>query len=362
MGLFDKFKKNETEPALQQETEVKAAEPDKSTDRAIPTVKVDLTSQEAVDKRLIELYNMDSLYIILTNGIADFERGLSIPMVLMPKEEQKVILIFSDYEKAKKYVTVKRPMMVDGVLPIGEIKKSDNLNNIDVICANAMALGITAIDFDIDDENGFGCKLPYFMQLNKMSGQGQIIFSKEEMEKIKENNGKFTPRFNAMHIVDFTNPYSLSKERAGEVMEKILADGGIEWAVDNAAVHELCYAANQLMFKTVQEEKESTQEADKYKSVVNEINELIFNKLAGLDKWYTLTDKETGEIYTKNGAVYLIYTPRYANRMPQGTVQKAFPPTVAELAYLVGDKPVNMVVVTDGPKIMHLIDRSVFGF
>jgi hypothetical protein len=283
-------------------------------------------------------------------------------MVLMPKEDTKVIIIFSAYEKAVKYVTEKRPMVVDGVMPIGEIKKSDTINNLDVICANALALGVTAIDFDIDDENGFGCQLEYFMKHNNMKGQGQILFSKEEVEKIKENDGKFKPRFNAMHIVNFTNPYNLSKERADEVMEKILGEDGIEWAKENAAIHELCYTANQLMARAVQDEKENAEQADKYKSLVDEINELLFDKLAKLNRWYTLTVKETGEVYTKNGAAYIFYTPRYANRMPAGTVQKAFPPSVAEFAYLIGNKQVSTVVVTDGPKIMHIIDRSVFGF
>lgn len=355
MELFGRLKKNDVQPQVSMPKQAEQS-------AAIPSVKVDLTSGEAVDKRLKEIYAMESLYIILTTGIADFERGLSLPMVLMPKEEQRVILIFSDYEKAKRYVTIKRPMVVDGVYPIGEIKKDDKINNLDVICANAMAQGVTSIDFDVDDENGFGCKLTYFMQINKMDGQGQIVFSKEEMEKIKANNGKFVPRFNAMQIANFTNPYNLYKERADEVMDEILSDSGVEWARENAAVHELCYTANQLMFKALQAEKENEELGEKYKRTVDSINYIIFDKLAQLKKWYTLTNKDTGEIYIKNGAVYLIYTPRYFNRMPEGTVQTELPPSVAELAYLIGDKPVKMVVVTDGPKIMHIIDRVVFGF
>lgn len=363
MGIFDKLKKNgsELQADTAEEKETVKAQPESKREK-IPTVKVDLSSKEAVDKRLKELYEAESLYIILSAGMADFERGISVPMVLMPKEEQRIILIFSDYAKAKRYVTEKRPMVVDGVYPIGEIKKSDSINNIDVICANALSIGITAIDFDVDDENGFGCQLPYFMQLNKMDGQGQVIMTKEEMELVKSNGGKFKPRFNAMHIVDFTNPYALYKERADEVVGALLGESAEQWARDNAAVHELCYGANQLMFKAVQAEKEDEELAEKYKKTVDTINEVIFDKLARLEKWYTLVNAENNEIYIKNGAAYIIYTQRYGNRMPEGTKLIAIPPSVAEFAYVIGDKSVNMVVVTDGPKIMHIIDRAVFGF
>jgi hypothetical protein len=48
--------------------------------------------------------------------------------------------------------------------------------------------------------------------------------------------------------------------------------------------------------------------------------------------------------------------------MPRGTKLAEVHPSVAELAYLVGNRPVNIVAVTDGPSIMHIIDREVFGF
>lgn len=360
MGLFNKRKKNEKEAVIQPSQEVKNVDADKE----ISSEKVDLTSSEAVNAKLKEIYQKDSLYIVLNIYIADLERGLSVPLVLMPKdkEDHKVMVVFTDYEKAKTFVTQKRPMVIDGILPIAEIKKDDKINNMDIICANAMAQGINAIDFDVDDDNGFGCKLQYFMQINNMSGQGQIVFSNEEMEKIKANGGKFTPRFNAMYIMNFDNPYSLSKERAEEVVNVLLEDDGIEKA-EECTIHELCYGANKLMYKAAEAEKnKDTQECERLKGLVDDLNEVIFNKLSELKQWYTLKNKETGEIYTKNGAAYIIYTPRYGNRMPQGTVLEAFPASVAEFAYLVGNSPVNMVVVTDGPNIMHLIDRGLFGF
>lgn len=357
MGLFNKLKKNEAE----NEQTIQQEKPEAT--EQVKSVKVDLTSDEAVNKRLKEIYEMEKLYVLLTPTMADLERGLSIPMVLGPNETEKVILIFTEYEKALRYLEEKRPVaIVDGVYPIGEINKNDKIQNIDVICANAHALGITAIDFDVDDENGFGCKLPYFMQINQMSGEGQIVFSKEEMEKIKANDGKFSPRFNAMHIVNFTNPYLLYKERADEIMEAIVKEDGVQWAEDNAQIHELCYGANRLMSMAAQEESSGEGSGEKYIRIVDELNELIFDKLSKLDKWYTLANRETGELFVHNGIVYIVYTTRYSNRLGQENVIKDFPPSVAELAYLVGDREVKQVAVTDGPNIMHVIDRSVFGF
>lgn len=362
MGLFDKLKKNDvSEP--QKAAENEQAPQEKAEEDKVKSVKVDLTSNEAVDKRLKEIYEQEKLYILLTPGMADLERGISIPMVLGPNETEKVILIFTDYKKAVRYLDEKRPAaIVDGVYPIGEISKSDKIQNIDVICANALALGITAIDFDVDDENGFGCKLPYFMQVNKMSGQGQIIFTKEELEKIKANDGKFSPRFNAMYIMNFTNPYALYKERAEEVMEALLKDDAAEWAKENAEIHEICYGANRLMSMASQEEYKKSGDAEKYIALVDELNEVIFDKLSKLDRWYTLANRETGELFVHKGIVYVVYTPRYANRLGNENVLKSFPPSVAELAYLVENRDVKLVAVTDGPNIMHVIDRSVFGF
>lgn len=363
MGIFDKFKKDNAPEPVELEENVQKTPPEEPAEEEIKTVKVDLSSSEAVDKRLKEIYETEKLYILLTAGMADLERGISIPMVLGPNETEKVILIFTDYKKAVRYLDEKRPAaIVDGVYPIGEIIKSDKIQNIDVICANALALGITAIDFDVDDENGFGCKLPYFMQVNKMDGQGQIVLTKEEMEKIKENDGKFAPRFNAMYIVNFTNPYALYKERADEVMEALVKDGALEWAKENAQIHELCYGANRLMSMASQEENKKSGDAEKYIALVDGLNEVIFDRLSRLDRWHTLENRETGELFVHNGIVYIVYTTRYANRLGRENVLKAFPPSVAELAYLVGNKEVKLVAVTDGPNIMHVIDRAVFGF
>ena len=370
MVFFGKNKKNRdtVQPSLDENTETAAnvtgradeESSDKAGGEAVPSVKLDLKDKAAVDKRLREIYAMDSLYIILTMGIADLDRGYSIPMVIMPSEGERVILIFTAYEKARKYAEERRPMALDGVVPIAEIKKSDKLHNIDVICANAAALGITAVNFDVDDENGFGCKLPYFMELNDMSGQGQVVFTKEELEQIKANGNKFKPRFNAMPIIDFENPYRLLQSRADEVEENVLAEDGLDWARENAALHELCYTANSLTAKASDGADEET--AEKYRSIVDGLNEIIFDKLAELDRWYTVADKQTQKICIKDGIVYLIYTPRYANRMAPGLTQLSLPPSVAELNYLIGDEKVEKVAVTDGPKIMHIIDRSVFGF
>ena len=369
MGLFDAFKKNNNleqaaEPvqaADTAQTDVKK-EDEKPEDKKSASPALDLTDKEQVDARLREIYESDRLYIILSPSIADYEKGFSIPMVLMPQENVRVMLIFTDYEAAKHYVEVKRPMVIEGVHPIGEIRKDDKLHNIDVICANALALGVTAIDFDVDTDRSFGCKLAYFMQVNKMSGQGQVLLSKQEMEAAKNNGGKIKPRFNGMRIMNFSMDHMLTKDRAAEVEEKILAEDGIAWAKENAKLNELCYTANSLTVKAAEKEKEQEGSGKELRELISSLNEIIFDRLSELKKWYTIVNKDTGEIFVKNGAAYLLYTGRYFNRMPEGTQQKAIGPSVAEFAYEVGDKDVKYVVVTDGPRIMHVMDRSVFGF
>jgi hypothetical protein len=361
MGIFNRSKKkNEPVQEIEQENKEVQQPEDKPDEK---TEALDLSDREAVNKRLESFYAKENLYIVLAIGPADLDRGYSLPLILLPEENKRVMLVFTEYDRAVNYVTKLRPMTIDGVLPIAEIKKTDKINNIDVICANAVAMGITDISFDAGESDGFTSKLQYFMQVNKMEGKGQIVFTKEELERIKENGGKFTPRFNAMKIMNFTNPYNIYKERAEELIENILSEDGVEWARENAQVHELCYAANQLMLKDAKAQKEdNVEEKEKYKELVFKINDVIFDKLAKLKTWYTLVNKETGEIYTQANGAYLLYTPRYANRLPEGTAIKALPPTVAEFAYAIGNAPVDAVVVTDGPKIMHIIARSVFGF
>jgi hypothetical protein len=362
MGIFNRNKKKTSSVGdAEQKNNSVQTQPEANTEEK--SKEINLKDKASVDKRLEYIYNKEELYIILTMGPADLEKGYSLPMILLPEENKRLILIFTEYESAVNYVTKLRPMVVDGIMPIAEIKKSDKIHNIDVICANALAMGITEVSFDAGERNGFTCKLQYFMQLNKMPGKGQIVFTKEELEKIKENGGKFTPRFNAMKIMNFTNPYIIYKARAEEVVENVLGEDGVEWARENAEVQELCYAANQLMLRDAKAQRENNEdEKEKYKELVYKINDVIFDKLAKLDTWYTLVNKETGEIYTQANGAYLLYTPRYANRLPAGTEIKAIPPSVAEFAYAIGDAPVNAVVVTDGPKIMHIIERSVFGF
>lgn len=381
MGLFNVFKKNggseqteepvktaDTVEANEENAAASGGEPQKSEpqknekDSAKSPVGLDLKNKEQVDARLKEIHDSDRLYIILSASIADLEKGYSIPLVLMPQENVRVMLIFTDYEAAKYYVEVKRPMVIEGVYPIGEIRKDDKLNNIDVICANALALGVTAIDFDVATDKAFGCRLPYFMQVNNMSGQGQVLLSKQEVENVKKNGGKFKPRFNGIKIMNFSNEHLLTKDRAAEVEEKILGEDGIEWARENAKLNELCYTANNLTVKAAEKDKQEEGSGKELRDLIAKLNEIIFDRLSELKKWYTIVNKETGEIYTKNGAAYLLYTGRYFNRMPEGTQQKAIGSSVAEFAYEVGDKDVKYVVVTDGPRIMHIMDRSEFGF
>lgn len=377
MGIFDKLKKKNgstAEVSEEKETQVAAEEAETTADEPeldnepqqedeVPTFKVDFNNQDEVDARLKQIYNMDKLYVILTAGIADFEHGVSIPMIIMPRKDQKVILVFTDYRKAKKYVTERRPMAVDGILPIAEMKKDDKIHRIDVICANAFAMGIDAIDFDVDDENGIGCKLKYFMDVNEMDYKGQILFSKEEIQKIQENGGKFTPRFNAMPILNFTNPYIITKERGEEIEKLLLSEDSADKAKEGFSIHELCYGANRLMLKSVVDENDGNKEdAQKCRDTVDKLNEVLFEKLSKLDKWYTLVDKETGSIYTQSDNAYLMYTPRYANKMPADTALKEIPPSLAEFAYAVGSVPVKAVAVTDGPNVMHIVKRDVFGF
>jgi hypothetical protein len=376
MGLFDKFKKkNELEEqytldsAEEQELDAVVEEnAEENTEEELPTFKVDFTSKDAIESRLKEIYNMDKLYVVLSADVADMQRGLSVPMVLMTKTEKsenRLILIFTDYGKAKKYVGTIRKTTVEDIYPIAEISKQNKIHNLDVICANAAAVGVNAIDFDVDDENGFGCKLDYFMKVNQMSAEGQILFTEAEVEKIKANDGKFIPRFNAMQIIDFNNPYIITRERAEELVNNVMGDDGIKWAEENAKLNELCYAANNLMHKAADDENangDGSELAEQCKALVVQLNELIFTRLSKLKTWYTLVNAENGEIYTQKGAVYIVYTSLYANRMPKGTKLAEVHPSVAELAYLVGNRPVNIVAVTDGPSIMHIMDRDVFGF
>ena len=367
MGLFNAFKKNNNtsqteEPVKTPETPQTEPEKTVTAEEKKPVPPLDLKNKEQVDARLKEIHDADRLYIVLSPSIADYEKGFSIPLVLMPQEGIKVMLIFTDYEDAKHYVEVKRPMVIEGVYPIGEIRKEDKINNLDVICANALAMGITAIDFDVDTDRSFGCKLAYFMQVNQMSGQGQVLLSKQEMEIAKKNGGKIRPRFNGMRIMNFTMDHLLTKNRAAEVEEKILAQDGVEWAKENAKLNELCYTANNLNIRAAEMDKQEEGSGNELRELVAKLNEIIFDRLSDLKRWYTIVNKDTDEIYIKNNAAYLIFTGRYFNRMPEGTKQKAIGPSVAELAYEIGDRDVKYIVVTDGPRILHVIDRSVFGF
>lgn len=203
-----------------------------------------------------DLLNKD-LYIKLNNVIADHIKGFSIPYFT----DERKIYIFSSYDNALKAeeglnkvlndkINESKPdkgnlvkaYEVKGLTYIGKINSTQHakeskdpfevVSTLDNILSNAKFLGIETVVMDKDSDNEKEINIDMILNIIGVTNpQPRLLLTEEENKKIKEahESGKETEvniqlRFNHMRILDYRNPFSISKEKSENLLELLFDD------------------------------------------------------------------------------------------------------------------------------------------
>lgn len=324
---------------------------------------------EMIDKDAINLakkiYEQEAVYILLSTKNANMISGVSIPYVGQLENNRKILFLFDSYSRAKKYIDKCHYEILNGIYPIGKVKKSDLYNGIYNIFNIALHLGIDLVDYNPSSDDSFGFQIAWFFKINNLKpGEISVILSKEEMERTIEDSCVKAPlRFNIIPIENFENPYKIDSERAKELLQHIFNGGETVQEIgatflEKESLHENCFVADYINKKMIPLARQDKKDEDiAYFQRINLLIEIaIWTRLEECNL-YTLIEKETGKTYVKNGSIYAIYTELFKY---MGTFDYMKLSGKAELQKLALENNVERIVVTDGPHWVAIIEKNTW--
>lgn len=322
-----------------------------------------MTEQEAI-LTAQSIFNSQDLYIMLSVKQADMTNGSSVPYIGAIENGEKILFVFTSYEKAKSYIDKIGYEILDNVYPIAKIDTEDKYRNFYQICNTAVNMGIHNIDIDPTTEGAFCCKILWMLNVNgKEPEQASILLSREEAESImKNNNGQVPLRMNSMPVMNFTNPFKITEDRANELFQHIFNGGEtvgdyMNNFYNNETIVENCFLCDYINSRFIPSVQEQGKKDDlAYFVQVSKILEKVIWNRVFEHKLYTITDKSTGKPTINNQSMYLMYTDRFkytGNYIYQEISDKE---TVMKF---IEENNIHRVVVTDGPNFIAVINEDV---
>ncbi len=324
-----------------------------------------MTENEA-KVRAQEVYAKDELFILLSITRANMEVGKSVPYVGMLKNGETILFLFTSYEYAKQYVDKCGYEVLDGVYTIGTVEKNHKFNNLYTIFNIAAQMGIKKVDINPLTEEAFGCNIDWFMAVNGLEKEAlSVVLSEDELAKVKNNNGQVPVRMNPVDIYQYSNPYMVSPERAEVILHHVFeADPEKPFEefeklfLNEQTLHENCFVADYINTKMIPaaQQREKENDVQWFKMVNRVIQKTVWNRLSE-QELYTLTDRQTGELYLKNNCMYVVYTDlfKYMGRLDYQKINSK-----EEVLQMAREHGVEMLVVTDGPHGMTLIEKPIW--
>ncbi len=311
-----------------------------------------------------EWYNKDEAYIMLSVTKANMITGQSVPYVGRLEDGSGILFVFDSYEGARHYMDRCHYEVLDNTYTIARILKEDENNNLYSVFNTALQLGIDKVDFNPGMENVFGCNISWFFEVNNLSvSEVSMLLSKEEYERMLNNNEKPMLRFNQLPIYGFEPRYMVSDERAKEILGHVFAEvetyGELqEIFLNQESLHENCFVAdyiNTRMIPSAQQENKQ-EHVEWFRNVDYALGVVVWNRLFE-QPVYTLTDRQSGELMIRNESMYVIYTDMY-KYMGQFGYRRL--DGKDELMELVKAHGIKRLVVTDGPHGMVMLGENIF--
>ena len=312
-----------------------------------------------------KIFNGDDIYIMLSSTQANMVQGYSTPYIGILQNDEKLLFLFTSYERAKAYIDEIGYEVLDGMYPIAKIDPEDKYRNIHQICNIAINMGIENVEVDLSYDDAFGCKILWLLNANgKQVEEPGVLISKEEAEAIMNKEVKSLPiRFNAMNILNFEYPYNFTEEQAANLFKNIFEHSysfeELKFIFENKqSLIENCYLADRmnsiLIPRAINDQKEK--EAIYFGQISMLLEKAIWKQVFEENKLFTMADKQTGNIIVQNQSVYLVYTDRFKYIGQYDYVELSDKETFMKV---IKDNNINKVVVTDGPNYMCVLNEEI---
>lgn len=324
-----------------------------------------MTENEA--KKIVQdIYAKEALFVMLSVARANMMSGKSVPYIGKKESGETSLFVFTSYERAKSCMDECGYEVLDGVYTIGRIEKTDKYRNLHAMFSIALAMGVAHVEFDMGSEDSFGCSIRWFLQANDLKQDAvSVLLSEEEMKKVMGNEMGIPARMNPVDIYEFSNPYKVSEERASAIIHHIFtAEEGATYGefydtfYEKETLHENCFVANYLNTKLIPMamQKEKPEDVEGFRKVNSVIQLAVWNRLFEQGV-FTLTDRETGELYVNDNSIYVLYTDlfKYMGKFNYSKLNSR-----NDLLQLIKEHEAERLVVTDGPYGMIVIEKSVW--
>ena len=250
-------------------------------------------TEEEMKLNAEELLKKDEWYTILSNKNTNMYTGKGKPVIAQYNENETCVILVSEKEFAKEIASKYRVEKIDGENLVGKLKGKDTLAK---FLSAAVSQSVKYVDYNSGKEDGFGAEIEYLMKLLGL-------------EKVEATE------FDEVIVEDFSNPYKISNERAGEILNHIFITSQDELvdAIENKEnLAENCFVYNYIQTNLIKQAKENGSEEDsKY---FENLEELLIKEIKRklLEKpFYIFKSKENGEVVIKNESMYLLYTNRF---------------------------------------------------
>lgn len=316
-------------------------------------------------KQLKKLFAKEEMYILLSWNAANLLRGLSVPYIGTLKTGERMLVVFTSMQHARDYIDKNGYYKPGDNYMIGKMEKNDKLGNLYAVCNTARQLGIYGIDIDPGSEDAMGCEIDYLFTVNNLEPTNvSVISSEEDMAKIlKENDGNLPIHFNMMPILNYINPYEISKKRSevllGHVFNagRTLAEAKATFTL-NENLNENVFVADMVNRNLIAQAKKNNKASDVqyFQSINNVLERVVWERLANEDKLYTLHKGDTDELFTVNDCMYVLYTDYFKS---MGSFVYKQLRGREEIEKMIKEHNIKGLLVTDGPSKMIVLEEPV---
>ncbi len=316
-------------------------------------------------KKLKKLFAKDELYILLSWNAANLLRGLSVPYIGTLQTGERMLVVFTSMQHARDYIDKNGYYKPGDNYMLGKMEKNDKLGNLYAVCNTARQLGIFGIDIDPGSEDAMGCEIDYLFTVNNLEPTNvSVISSEEDMAKIlKDNDGNLPIHFNMMPILNYINPYEISKKRSevllGHVFNagRTLAEAKATFAL-NEDLNENVFVADMVNRNLIAQAKKNNKASDVqyFQSINNVLERVVWERLANEEKLYTLHKGDTDELFTVNDCMYVLYTD-YFKSMGKFVYKQLR--GKEEIEKMIKEHNIKGLLVTDGPSKMIVLEEPV---
>ena len=143
---------------------------------------MNISNEEEAVNALKELVS-GKMYLLLSTVQANMIRGYSFPYVGQ-MDAERVLMIFTDEDYAKKYIDRNGYEVLEGLYPIHEINKEDKISGMGALFNIAYHMGINIVDFNPEHPSmAFGCKISWLMEKLEIKNEAiSILLNKKEYE------------------------------------------------------------------------------------------------------------------------------------------------------------------------------------